>query len=64
MKTLFLMVLESCGFTINHCDNPTFHLNLETELFLKKTKIALENLAFIFESKKTHQIQSKIVSAY
>jgi glycosyltransferase involved in cell wall biosynthesis len=61
----FLMVLESYGFTINHCDNPTFHLNLETsELFLKKTKIALENLAFIFESKKHIQIQSKIVSAY
>jgi glycosyltransferase involved in cell wall biosynthesis len=61
----FLMVLESCRFTINHCDNPTFHLNLETsELFLKKTKIALENLAFIFESKKHIHIQSKIVSAY
>jgi hypothetical protein len=54
---------ESCGFTINHCDNSTLHLNLETsEVFLKKTKIALK-LSFYFESKNT-TIESKIVSAY
>jgi hypothetical protein len=47
----------------NHCDNPTFHLNLETSEVISKKQKALE-LSFYFESKKTHQIQSKIVSTY
>jgi hypothetical protein len=61
----FLMVLESHGFVVNHSENPTFHLNLETsEIFLEKTKTALENLAFIVESTKTMRIDSKVLSAY
>jgi glycosyltransferase involved in cell wall biosynthesis len=61
----FLMVLKSKGFAVNHSENPTFHLNLETsEIFLEKTKTALENLAFIFESTKTMCIDSKVLSAY
>ena len=61
----FLMVLESHGFVINHSENPTFHLNLETsEIFLEKTKTALENLAFIVASTKTMRIDSKVLSAY
>jgi glycosyltransferase involved in cell wall biosynthesis len=61
----FLVELESNGFVVNHIENPTYHLNLETsELFLKKTKTALENLAFIFESKKHVTTESKIITSY
>ncbi|NRT17056.1 glycosyltransferase involved in cell wall biosynthesis [Flavobacterium sp. 28A] len=61
----FLVELESNGFVVNHIENPTYHLNLESsELFLKKTKTALENLAFIFETKKRITTESKIITAY
>lgn len=46
--TLFLYQLEKNSIEINHVDNPLFHLNLETsELFIEKTKLALENLKSI-----------------
>lgn len=61
----FLAALETKGIQVNHIDNPTFHLNLETSaLFLDKTKTALENLAFIVDSKIINTIDSKIFTIH
>ncbi|MNX40799.1 Glycosyl transferase family 2 [compost metagenome] len=61
----FLTILETKNIFVSHIDNPTFHLNLETsEIFLKKTKTALENLAFIIDSGVLETVDSKIVKAY
>jgi len=57
----FLAALQTKGIQVSHIDNPAFHLNLETSaLFLDKTKTALENLAFIVDSKIINTIDSKI----
>lgn len=61
----FLTILETKNIFVSHIDNPTFHLNLETsEIFLKKTKTALENLAFIIDSGVLETVDSKIIKAY
>lgn len=61
----FLTALETKGIQVGHIDNPTFHLNLETSvLFLDKTKTALENLAFIVDSKIINTIDSKILTIH
>lgn len=61
----FLLTLEANKIKASHIENPTFHLNLETSaLFLNKTKIALENLAYILNSKKADLKDSKIITAY
>jgi glycosyltransferase involved in cell wall biosynthesis len=61
----FLSVLESKNIFVSHIDNPTFHLNLETsEIFLQKTKTALENLAFILDYSILETVDSKIITAY
>ena len=61
----FLSVLESNGIFVKHIDNPTYHLNLETSLqFLSKTKIALENLAFLVDSKKITEQNSRLFLSY
>lgn len=61
----FLTVLGTQNISVSHIDNPTFHLNLETsEIFLEKTKTALENLAFIMESGVLETVDSKIIKAY
>lgn len=61
----FLTILKTKNIFVSHLDNPTFHLNLETsEIFLKKTKTALENLAFIIDSGVLETVDSKIVKAY
>lgn len=61
----FLTILETKNIFVSHIDNPTFHLNLETsEIFLEKTKTALENLAFIEESGVLETVDSKIIKAY
>ncbi|WP_163396084.1 glycosyltransferase family 2 protein [Flavobacterium limi] len=60
----FLMKLEVNNILVTHIENPAFHLNLESSLlFLNKTKIALENLAFI-NSKETVFSGNKILSVY
>ncbi|WP_035649060.1 glycosyltransferase family 2 protein [Flavobacterium sp. ASV13] len=62
---LFFAVLKKNNFKVNHIENPTFHLNLETsELFLAKTKTALENLVFLYNSKKISSEESKIIKAF
>ena len=61
----FLNVLESNGIIVTHIDNPTYHLNLETSLqFLHKTKIAIENLVFLIDSKKINKQNSRLFSTY
>lgn len=60
----FLMKLEVNNILVTHIENPAFHLNLEnSSLFLNKTRIALENLAFI-NSKETIFSGNKITSVY
>ncbi|MBF4491935.1 glycosyltransferase family 2 protein [Flavobacterium sp. MR2016-29] len=62
---LFFSVLKSNHFQFLQIDNPTYHLNLETSiLFLKKTKTALENLVFLYNSRKISKEESKIIKAF
>jgi hypothetical protein len=62
---LFFSVLKANNFEISQIDNPTFHLNLETsKAFLNKTKIALENLVFLYNSKKIKKEENKITTSF
>ena len=61
----FFSVLKKNHFEVFLIENPTFHLNLETsEAFLNKTKIALENLVFLYNSNKISRDDSKIIKAF
>lgn len=61
----FFVVLNTNHFEVIHIKNPTYHLNLETSsLFLKKTKAALENLAFLEKTNKITLKESKIIRTY
>jgi len=61
----FLSVLQSKKIQILHINNPAFHLNLETSnLFLEKTKIAIENLNFIIAAKILNPKDLKIIKIY
>lgn len=62
---LFFSVLKANDFEISKIENPTFHLNLETsKAFLDKTKIALENLVFLYDSKKIKKEENKITTSF
>ncbi|KUJ61881.1 glycosyl transferase [Flavobacteriaceae bacterium CRH] len=62
---LFFSVLKANHFEVFKIENPTFHLNLETSnIFLNKTKIALENLVFLYDSQKIAKKDSKIISSF
>jgi hypothetical protein len=62
---LFFSVLKANHFEILRIENPTFHLNLETsKAFLDKTKIALENLMFLYDSKKIKREENKITTSF
>jgi hypothetical protein len=62
---LFFSVLKKNNFKITRIENPTFHLNLETSrVFLDKTKIAIENLFFLYQSGKISTDDSKIIKAF
>lgn len=61
----FFSVLKKNHFEIISIQNPTFHLDLETsEIFLNKTKTALENLVFLYNSNKIEASESKIIKAF
>lgn len=61
----FFSVLNKNHFEIIHIENPTYHLDLETsDLFLRKTKIALENLADLERSNKISSTESKVIAAH
>lgn len=62
---LFFTVLKSNNITLSHIDNPVVHLNCETsEVFLRKTQEAIENLEFLHSSHKLSREQSKVIAAY
>lgn len=62
---LFLRNLKKKGIIVNHIDNPTYHLGIETsEQFLNKTKTALENLKFITKNHNLESSESKILCTY
>jgi len=62
---IFFSVLKTNLFEVLQIENPTFHLNLETsEIFLHKTKTALENLVFLYNLKKIIKEESKIIKAF
>lgn len=61
----FFSVLKKNNFEISQIENRTFHLNLETsEMFLNKTKTALKNLVFLYNSNKICSDDSKIIKAF
>jgi len=61
----FFSILKKNHFEIISIQNPTFHLDLETsEIFLNKTKTALENLVFLYDSNKIEALESKIIKAF
>ncbi|KQX15890.1 glycosyltransferase family 2 protein [Flavobacterium sp. Root420] len=61
----FFSVLKKNNYEISQIENPTLHLNLETsEVFLNKTKIALENLVFLYNSNKISGDDSKIIKTF
>lgn len=62
---VFLSDLKKKGILVKHIDNPTYHLGLEnSEQFLAKTKIALENLKSISENNSIYNSESKILKVY
>lgn len=59
---LFLSKLKKKGILVNHINNATYHLGLETsQQFLNKTKTALENLKLITETNPIDSSESKIL---
>jgi glycosyltransferase involved in cell wall biosynthesis len=61
----FFAVLRSNKIEVSKIENPTYHLNLETsELFLSKTKTALENLFFLYHENKIPKKDSKIIKVF
>lgn len=62
---VFLSDLKKKGIVVNHIDNPTYHLGLETsKQFLDKTKIALENLKTLTATNALDSSESKLLTAY
>ncbi len=60
---VFLSDLKKKGVVVQHIDNPTFHLGLETsKQFLEKTKNALENLKSIAKNSNFNIHESKLLS--
>lgn len=62
---VFIQKLKAKKYFITHIDNATFHLNYETsDVFLAKTKKALETLKFIEEHNILEKIETKIQKTY
>lgn len=61
----FIHSLKNKNIEIQHIENPLYHLKLETsELFLSKTKTALETLLFISKNNELPNFESKITKIY
>ena len=61
----FIQTLKLKNIAIEHIENPLFHLNLETsELFLSKTKTALETLLSISKNNSVIITESKIAKTH
>lgn len=62
---VLVLNLEKNNIVINHIDNPTFHLGLETsETFIKKTETALTNLKWLMDNGKINPNDTKIGKYY
>lgn len=62
---LFAKELEQKKVKIKHVDNPVFHLGIDDNTtFIKKTKLALENLSFLVNSDKIKVEDTKIYKTY
>ena len=62
---VFTQDLKANTIVISHIDNAAFHLNYETsDVFLSKTKKALETLKFIEEQHFLNSVETKIQKAY
>lgn len=61
----FIAALQHRNITIEQIENPVFHLNLETsEVFLSKTKTALQTLLSLSKNNPAITKQSKITQLY
>lgn len=61
----FISTLKHRNIAIEHIENPLFHLNLETsEVFLSKTKIALQTLLSLSKDNPAITKQSKITQLH
>lgn len=61
--TLFGIALETANIPVVHIDNPLEHLGLETtDVFLHKSRQALENLAFLRKNKQ--YIKTRLIHVY
>ncbi|NGY35938.1 glycosyltransferase family 2 protein [Flavobacterium sp. XN-5] len=61
----FITTLKDRKISIQHIENPVFHLNLETsELFLSKTKTALKTLSSISNCNSKITTESKITQLH
>lgn len=62
LDILFSYLLKKQNFTIKHIANPVYHLGLETsELFLQKSKEAVETLIFLIKQQLITTNYSKLV---
>ncbi|UQD57607.1 glycosyltransferase [Flavobacterium sp. K5-23] len=61
----FIHSLKDKNIEIQHIENPLYHLNLETsELFISKTKTALETLLFISKNNSKIKVDSKLIKIH
>ncbi|TDE06080.1 glycosyltransferase family 2 protein [Flavobacterium hiemivividum] len=61
----FITTLKHRKISIQHIENPVFHLNLETsKVFLSKTKIAIQTLSLLSNDNSKITAESKIIQLY
>lgn len=62
---VFALDLKKLGYSINHIENLVYHLGIESnEEYLRKTKIAIENLKFLSDEKIILKDDVKILRVY
>ena len=63
--SFFSLMLKSKGYSINHINNPLVHLQLEkNEVFLKKTREALDNLFSLSQKIENGAENIKVLRVY
>ncbi|MDP2088840.1 MAG: glycosyltransferase [Flavobacteriaceae bacterium] len=62
---VFSLDLKKSGFIINHIENSVYHLGLESNIdYLRKTKVAIENLKLLSEKKIILNNDVKLLRTY
>jgi hypothetical protein len=65
MKIILYFHFKASKYCIEHIENPLFHLNLETsEVFLSKTKIAIQTLLSLSKDNPAVTKQNKITQLH